>query len=144
MAPIQDVPNPPIEIMVQPGRGQAIVDQTTLKSKWTTDVMRNARKIFPASLAAPHKPIGGLNTIESQTTQFKADHHSGVQHIMGKTIVNLTDQGMRSGVLSADSLSNKFNDRIILTAPESNVTVFAFMERLSFVIWNDKEKPLFP
>ena len=112
--------SPPLKLMIQsmlqPAMGQAIVDHATLERQFATDMTRGARKLYQATLAAGHNPMGGLNTIEARAAQFQADHDSQVQYVMGKTIVNLTGQGIRAGVLSADNLSNKFNDRIIATS----------------------------
>lgn len=120
MTPSQTTTNPPIQLMVQsmlqPEIGQAIVNQATLDRQFATNVSRDARNLYRASLAAEHHPINGLDTIEARATRFQANHAAQVQYVMGKTIVNLTGQGMRSDALSADNLSNKFNDRIITTA----------------------------
>lgn len=117
--PIQPVTNPPMKLMLQsmlqPAMGQAIVDKTILERQFATDITRGASKLYRATVVADHKPIGGLDTIEARAAQFKADHVARVQYVMGKAIVNLTGQGVRAGVLSADNLSNKFNDRIIAT-----------------------------
>ena len=112
--------NPPtklmVESMLQPALGQAMVDHATLEQQFAADVSRGATKLYRAALAAEHKPVGGLDTIKSQAAQFRANHAAQVQYMMGKTIVNLTGQGVRAGVLSGDNLSNTFNDRIIATA----------------------------
>ena len=109
--------NPPMKLMIQsmlqPAMGQAIVDHATLERQFATDITRGASKLYRATLAAEKKPMGALDTIESRAAQFKSDHAAQVQYVMGKTIVNLTGQGIRAGVLSPDNLSNKFNDRII-------------------------------
>ena len=118
--PIQVGTNPPMKVMVQsmlqPAMGQAIVDHATLERQFATDISRGASKLYRATLAADQRPLGGLNTIEARAAQFQAEHDAQVQYVMGKTIVNLTGQGIRAGVLSADNLSNKFNDRIIATS----------------------------
>ena len=112
--------SPPLKLMIrsmlQPAMGQAIVDHATLERQFAADLTRGAGKLYQATLAARQKPMGGLHTIEARAAQFQADHDSQVQYVMGKTIVNLTRQGIRAGVLSADNLSNKFNDRIIATS----------------------------
>jgi hypothetical protein len=118
--PTNQVTNPPMKLMVQamlqPAIGQAIVDHAVLERQFASDVLRGASKLYQATLATEHHPIGGLDTIEARAAQFKADHEARVQHVMGKIIVNLTHQGVRAGVISADNLSNKFNERIISTA----------------------------
>ncbi|GJL54014.1 MAG: hypothetical protein NPIRA02_11460 [Nitrospirales bacterium] len=116
----QTAPHPPLKLMLQsmlqPAMGRAIVDGTILEHQFATDITQKAKKLARATAAATHTPIEGLDTIKAQAAQFKADHDAQVQYVMGKIIVNLTRQGVRAGVLSADNLSNKFNDRIIATA----------------------------
>ena len=105
-----------IQSMLQPAMGQAIVDHATLEREFAADVTQGSRKLYQATVAAERTPLRGLNTIEARAAQFQADHDAQVQYVMGKTIVNLTGQGIRAGVLSADNLTNTFNDRIITTS----------------------------
>ena len=118
--PNTPVNNPPIQLMLQsmlqPSMGQAIVGQAMLEDQFASDVIRGSSKLYKATLAAGHHPIGGLDTIETRAAKFEADHAGRVQFVMGRTIVNLTSQGMRAGVISADNLSNRFNERLIATA----------------------------
>ena len=118
--PTQVGTNPPMNVMVQsmlqPAMGQAIVDHATLERQFAADVSQGASKLYRATAVASQTPLEGLDTIEARAAQFQADHGAQVQYVMGKTIVTLTGQGIRAGVLSAENLSNKFNDRIIATA----------------------------
>lgn len=120
MTPADAMTNPStksmVQSMLQPALGQVIVDQATLERQFAHDITRGASNLYRASLIAERRPIGGLDTIESQATQLKADHSGRVQHMMGQAIVALTSRGIRVGALSADNLSNSFNDRIIARA----------------------------
>jgi hypothetical protein len=52
----------------------------------------------------------------SRFAQAKAEHEGQLQYLMGKSIVTLTGQGVRTGVLTANTLDGPINDRIIKTA----------------------------
>ena len=54
--------------------------------------------------------------VQSRLAQAKANHESQVQYLMGKSIVTLTGQGVRAGVLTVNALDGPVNDRIIMTA----------------------------
>lgn len=116
----KSVINPPMEAavqaMLQPAMGQAIVDQAILEREFAADMIRGASKLASAAQGAEHHLTGGLDTIQERAAQFESDHKSRVQYVMGKIIVTLTGQGMRAGALTADTLSNPFNNRIISTA----------------------------
>lgn len=105
-----------VQKKLQPSMGQAIVDQATLERQYAADISREASKLIRATQAAERSPVGGLDTIEARAAQFQIDHQARVQYVMGTTIVNLTGQAMRAGVLSGDNLSNPYNDRILATA----------------------------
>lgn len=112
--------NPPMKALVQaklqPAMGQAIVDQAMLERQFAADISRGASKLYSATRAAERESSGGLDKIEARAAQFEADHKARVQYVMGRSIVTLTQQGMRAGALSADNLSNSVNDRIIENA----------------------------
>jgi hypothetical protein len=112
--------NPPMNALVQaklqPAIGQTIVDQARLERQFAADVSRGAGQLASAMRAAERPAGRGLDEIEVWAAQMEADHKARVQQVMGRSIISLTQQGMRSGALSADSLSNSVNDRIIETA----------------------------
>ena len=109
--------NPPMKALVaaklQPAMGQAIVDQAMLERQFGSEISRGAEKLATAIWAAERQSGGRLNQIESRAGKIEADHKALVQYVMGRSIVRLTQQGMRSGALSADNLSTSVNDRII-------------------------------
>ena len=116
------ITNPPMHVLVQaklqPAIGQAIVDQAILDWQFATDINREASNLASAIRAAERRPRGGLDQIETRAAQIETEHTARVQYVMGRTILVLTNQGMRSGALSTDNLSNGVNARIIKTSLE--------------------------
>jgi hypothetical protein len=102
-----------VQAKLQPAMGQAIVDQALLERQFAADISRGARKLTSATRATEGHPHRGLDQIEAWAAQMEAEHKARVQYVMGRSIVRLTQQGMRAGALSADNLSNSVNDRII-------------------------------
>ncbi|UCE63820.1 MAG: hypothetical protein JSU59_01280 [Nitrospirota bacterium] len=114
--------NPPMNALVQaklqPAMGQAIVEQAVLERQFAADMNRGASNLASAIRAAERQPRGGLDQIDARAAQIEAEHTARVQYVMGRSIIMLTKQGMRSGALSTDNLSNSVNDRIIESAQE--------------------------
>ncbi len=114
--------NPSMSVLVQsklqPAMGQAIVDQAMLEWQFATDLNREASNLAAAIRAAERRTRGGLDQIETRAAKIETEHTARVQYVMGRTIMVLTNQGMRAGALSIDNLSNSVNDRIIKAAQE--------------------------
>ncbi|RMH32512.1 MAG: hypothetical protein D6690_13555 [Nitrospirae bacterium] len=106
----------PIHASLQTAMGQAIVERATLDHQFSHAILEGARKLSQATFALERRTGTGLKTIEDRAAQFQADYRSVMQYVLGTTIVNLTRQGIRQGLLTADTLDRSpFNARIIAT-----------------------------
>jgi len=100
---------------LQPALGQAIVERTILQRH--TDQMTAAatsewNQALQAhrSLQAPGGPFG---FILHRAMTVPVDHAARVQAVMGRSIVNFTKRGIRSGALSADLYLSDYNHDMI-------------------------------
>ncbi len=106
-----------VQAKLQPAIGQAIVDEAKLERQFATDMIRGSRKLASAKRAAKrHREW--VDKIVVRAAQLKAEHEARVQYVMGRSIIMLTKQAMRTGALSTDNLSNHVNNRIIQKAQE--------------------------
>lgn len=103
-------------ILLQPVLGQAIVDQVLFERRANQAVAQSVSEWNRATLAH-HEfqslsggPFGG---VMRQAATVPADHMARVQGVMGRAIVNFTQRGIRSGVLSADQYLSDFNAGMI-------------------------------
>jgi hypothetical protein len=102
-----------VQAKLQPAMGQAIVDRAGLDRQFAEDIIHGASKLASAVRAAERPSHERVEQVEARAAQMEADHHARVQYVMGRSIVIGTRQGMRAGALSADTLSNSVNGRII-------------------------------
>lgn len=124
-APSQPVvmePSTGIEVgmtWLQPALGQAIVDQVLFEHRGN-HVMAEAASEWNRATLAHHEfqslPGGPLGTVMRQAAAVPAEHQARVQGVMGRTIVNFTQRGIRSGALSADQYLSDFNTSMIRVA----------------------------
>lgn len=125
--PTQFKNNPPVHMivqsMLQPAIGQTIVEENLLERQFTNEVMRGADRLFKATEVANRRSNSDMGSLIAQARQFKADHLARTQYVMGRTIVNLTRQGMKQGILSGENLTNPFNDRIVATVQAIGATM---------------------
>jgi|CXWL01.1.fsa_nt_gi hypothetical protein len=101
---------------LQPTLGQAIVDQAIFERRSNQAVAQSASEWNRATLAY-HEwqslPDGPFGAIRHQAVVVPAEHMARVQGVMGRAIVNFTQRGIRSGVLSADQYVSDFNTNMI-------------------------------
>ncbi len=103
---------------LQTSIGEGIVEVAKLNYGFSNSLDR-----VTASQAHASRNLDALNkkppiseVVQSRFVQAQAEHDGRLQYLMGKSIVTLTGQGVRSGVLTANTLNGPVNDRIIKTA----------------------------
>lgn len=99
--------------------GQAIIENSVLE--------RDASRAMAAAASSFNRATMGLDWLQrfplgpqleqviAAAARTEAEHAARVQGVMGRSIVNFTRRGVRSGVLSADQYTNDFNERMIQT-----------------------------
>lgn len=101
---------------LQPALGQAIVERTLLQR--TSDrVTTQAASEWNQAMLAHHSlqsiPGGPFGFVMHRAATVPADHAARVQAVMGRSIVNFTRRGIRSGALSADQYLSDYNRGMI-------------------------------
>lgn len=101
---------------LQPVLGQAIVNQVLLERHNVKNVLSAKARL--SSAASIHRrwlnsPFGYLDSIRTSAARAEADHAVRVQGVMGRSIVNFTRRGVRSGVLSPVETGGDYNARMI-------------------------------
>lgn len=101
---------------LQPALGQAIVEQSLFERHANQVMAQSASEWNRATLA--HQafqslPGGPFGAVSRQAVAVPAEHMARVQAVMGRAIVNFTQRGIRSGVLSADQFGSGYNTRMI-------------------------------
>lgn len=89
---------------VQPVLGQAIVDHTLLERKHAKAATAAITLLAGLTLERSrwqNSPYGYLDSITTSASWAEAEHAARVQAVMGRSIVNLTQRGVRSGVWSS-------------------------------------------
>jgi hypothetical protein len=102
--------------LLQPALGQAIVDQALFERRANQAIAQSASEWNRATLAHQEfssLPGGPFGAVMRQAATVPADHMARVQGIMGRTIMNFTARGIRSGVLSADQVLSDYNTNMI-------------------------------
>jgi len=102
--------------LLQPALGQAIVDGTLFERR-ANHVMAQSVSEWNRATLAHHEfqslPGGPFGAIMRQAAAIPADHMARVQGVMGRAIVNFTQRGIRSGVLSAGQYPSDYNTGMI-------------------------------
>ena len=104
---------------LQPALGQAIVDQVLFEHRSNQVMAQSASEWNRATLAYQEfqsLPGGVFGTVMRQAAAVPAEHQARVQAVLGRTIVNFTRRGIRSGALSADQNLSDFNTSMIRAA----------------------------
>jgi hypothetical protein len=104
---------------LQPVLGQAILQTALLDRHAAAAVSTSAMELNDAVSEYQRISTTLLSPLvlaELAAFGQEADHHSRLQFVMGKSIVNQTRRGITSGILSADQYANDFNSRLIRTA----------------------------
>jgi hypothetical protein len=104
---------------LQPALGQAIVEGV-LAERRNNQMMAEAASEWNRATLAHHEfqslPGGPFGPVLRQAGAVPAEHQARVQGILGRTIVNFTERGIRSGAFSADQYLSDFNSSLIRTA----------------------------
>jgi hypothetical protein len=101
---------------LQPILGQAIVDQDLLDRQHATvapAAMAQLTGVNGEYLRWQKSPFGYLDSIRASAMWAEADHAARVQTVMGRAIVQFTQRGVRSDMLSAEGDILDFNTRMI-------------------------------
>ena len=108
---------------LQTSMGERIVEVAKLDYAFN-----NSIDDVTASLTHASKNLNAFNhkapipeIVQSRLVQAQAEREGRLQYLMGKSIVTLTGQGVRSGLLTANTLNAPVNDRIIKTAAKYGV-----------------------
>jgi hypothetical protein len=101
---------------LQPILGQAIVDQDLLDRRHA--IVLSIARIRLAGVSAEYArwrkaPLSYLDSIRSSALWAEPDHAARVQVVMGHAIVQFTQRGVRSGMLSSEGDLLDFNARMI-------------------------------
>ena len=87
--------------LLQPVLGQAIVDHALLERRHEKDAAAATIKLDGLVLEWnqwQHSPYGYLDSITTGASWAEAEHTARVQAVMGRSIVNFTGRGVRSGL----------------------------------------------
>lgn len=102
--------------LLQPVLGQALVDQAIFERR-ANQLMTHSISEWNRATLADHEfqslPGGPFGAVMRQAAMVPADHMARVQAVMGRAIVNFTQRGIRSGVLSADLYLSDYNAGMI-------------------------------
>lgn len=107
---------------LQPVLGLAIVDQTRHERQYVTDASIVGARLYTATNQQAkwqNSPFGYLDSIKASAVWAEAEHAARVQTVMGRSIVNFTRRGVRSGGFSSEKDLWEFNNRMIETAEAS-------------------------
>lgn len=104
---------------LQPILGQAIVDRDLLNRRHATAL--SIAKIRLDGVSAEHTrgqraPFSYLDSIRISAIWAEPDHATRVQTVMGHAIVQFTERGLRSNMLSSEGDVLDFNARMIAQA----------------------------
>lgn len=103
---------------LQTSIGEGIVEVAKLDYGFNKSHDRVAASLTHASrnLEAVNKKAPIPEVVQARFVQAQAEREGRLQYLMGKSIVTLTGQGVRTGMLTANTLDGPVNDRIIKTA----------------------------
>ncbi len=106
---------------LQPTLGQAVVDQARLERRTDQVMAQSASEWNRATLAYDtfqSRSGSPFEIVTRQASMGPVDHMARVQGVLGRAIVNFTQRGIRSGVLSADQYRSGFNANMIRATEE--------------------------
>lgn len=107
---------------IQPILGQAIVEDTMIKQQYGNHIDGLATTPKRTALTGhliQEKVLGAETAAHIES--LEADHSTRVQWVLGRVIVTLTSQGIRTGMVTADTIANEPNRRIIALAQEAGI-----------------------
>lgn len=104
---------------LQPALGRAIVDRAVLQQR-TDQITAAATAEWNQAMMAYRYlraiPGGPFAFIVDRAATVPNEHLARIQAVMGRNIVNFTQRGIRSGVLSADLYLSDYNQGMIAAA----------------------------
>src|SRR5215467_3372519 len=106
---------------LQPTLGQAVVDQARLERRTDQVMAQSASEWNRATLAYDtfqSRSGSPFEIVTRQASMGPVDHMARVQGVLGRAVVNFTQRGIRSGVLSADQYRSGFNANMIRATEE--------------------------
>jgi hypothetical protein len=101
---------------LQPILGQAIVDQYLLDHRYATGLFLAKMRLAAVReeyTQLQDRPFSYLDSIRASTRRAEPDHATRVQEVMGRAIVQFTQRGVQSGMLSSGGDGFDFNARMI-------------------------------
>ncbi|MEW6245126.1 MAG: hypothetical protein AB1555_00260 [Nitrospirota bacterium] len=101
---------------VQPALGQAIVEDYLLERAAAENLATAVSDLNRATMTQhwlSTDPFRHIDAIRSHAAAVAADEAGRIQAVMGRAIVNFTQRGVRSGVLSPAQYESGFNKRMI-------------------------------
>lgn len=101
---------------VQPALGQAIVDDYLLGREVSSQNIAAAGEFNRVTMIGhrlQNSPFGHFEGIRTHATDVEADHVARIQFVLGRSIVDFTARGVRTGALSPDRLSGEYNRLMI-------------------------------
>lgn len=104
---------------LQPALGQAVVDQALLERRANQRMAASVSEWNRATMAfhdLQSRPGGLYGSLRQAALEIPAAHMARVQGVMGRSIVNFTRRGVRSGVLSAAQPVSAYNGEMIRKA----------------------------
>jgi hypothetical protein len=104
---------------LQPALGRAVVERAVLQQR-TDQITASATAEWNQAMAA-HRSLeavrgGPLGFIMDRAVTVPQEHAARVQAVTGRAIVNFTQRGVRSGMLSADLYLSDYNQGMIAAA----------------------------
>jgi hypothetical protein len=102
--------------LLQPVLGQAIVDHTLLERSHAKHAALASTHLDGLALERnqwQHAPYGYLDSITIGASWAEAEHAARVQTVMGRSIVNFTRRGVRSGLWSSVERAAQDNPNMI-------------------------------
>lgn len=108
-------------VWLQPALGQAIVARTLLQrasDRITAQATLEWDQALLAHFSLQSMPGGPFGQVMDRAAAIPDDHEARVQAVMGRSIVNGTRRGMRSGILSADHYLSDYNRDMIGAAEQ--------------------------
>lgn len=101
---------------LQPALGKAIVERAVLQQR-TEQIMAAATSEWNQAMQAHRSfqaiPGGPMAFVMDRAASVPREHAARVQAVMGRSIVNFTQRGIRSGMLSADLYLSDYNQGMI-------------------------------
>ena len=101
---------------LQPALGQAIVERALLQiqtDRMTASATSEWRQALQSHRSLHTVIDSPFAMVISRAKDIPREHEARVQTVMGRSIVNFTQRGIRSGVFSADLYLSDYNQRMI-------------------------------